>query len=288
MDAKQQLFPSHKVGPCGFVALKVASSPEEFIAEAARVGRPSKLPSDRLIRFMMRHRHTSPFEFVQLVFHVSLPIFVARQWMRHRACVFNEWSARYAELPDTVWHPRVWRGQARINRQASAGTVNHEPSYWGEAVTNFDGPPLAAEEVAFREYRRRLANGVAREIARSCLPVSVYTEFYWSINLHNLLHFLSLRGDGDHAQAEIVEYATVIEGIVKSLYPITWQAWREFRQDSIVLSAREQQCLQPGRIVSFPTSSEREEAVVKFKKLGITPLAAMSVEDTTKFSKGGL
>lgn len=249
------------IAPDGFVTLVNQMGDDDFICEAARIGRASSNPTESLIRYMLRHHHTSPFEFVVFVFHVRLPIFVARQWMRHRAGTFNEWSARYMELPDKYWLPADgWRGQGKTNRQGSEGTIEYQPRH-------MVAEGLISEDIAMVEYRSRIEAGVAREQARSCLPVSMYTEFYWKVDLHNLLHFLYLRTD-KHAQKEIRDYADAIEDIIAETCPISVRAWREHRKLAVTLSTDEQALLRDG-YASFYSEREREEAVAKLHAIGL-------------------
>lgn len=214
---------------------------DETIEMAARIsysaGRARKVSDrEKLLRHLMRHRHTSPFEMAELMFRVKCPIFVARQWMRHRTGSFNEISARYSELPEEFHMPEEWRGQSKSNKQGSEGSISYDPR---NTPAKDGGEYVLSEEESFDEYGRRLEAGIAREQARGCLPMSTYTEFVWKTNLHNLLHFLSLRMD-PHAQEEIRVYAEIIGNeIVKSLFPITWQAFLDYRMNSVTFTAAE-------------------------------------------------
>jgi thymidylate synthase (FAD) len=213
------------------------------IVRAAKVsygtGQPDPSPEEqrRLIRYLMRHRHTSPFEMAEVQIRLKMPIFVARQWVRHRTASINEVSARYKEVPDDYHMPEVWRGQAKINKQGSEGVVTHGIKLFYGAKVDF-----VAEEAAFAEYQGRLASGVAREQARGCLPLSTYTEFVWKMDLHNLMHFLKLRLDS-HAQEETRLFAQAVASIVKQLFPISWEAFEDYSLNAITLSVEDQRRL---------------------------------------------
>jgi thymidylate synthase (FAD) len=185
-----------------------------------------------LIRYLMRHRHTTPFEMAELKFLVRVPMDCWRQWIRHRTANVNEYSTRYSLAIDATQTTRAdeWRTQAASNRQGS-----------GAPLAATVGENLTASETEFqtlarRIYEDRIALGVAREQARKDLPLSTYTEAYWKIDLHNLLHFLALRMD-EHAQYEIRSYArTMGEEIVQPLFPLVWEAFVDFRLDAMYLT----------------------------------------------------
>ncbi len=220
----------------GFVCLVDAMGNDEAIVQAARVsyGEGTRRVSDdrTLIRYLMRHQHTTPFEMVEVKLLVRVPMDCWRQWIRHRMASTNEYSTRYSvaiEAAQTT-PPDGWRVQATGNRQGSEGTLDEHV-----------GADLTAEEVQFQKaaramYQRRLALGVAREQARKDLPLSTYTEAYWKIDLHNLLHFLALRMDV-HAQQEIREYAhTIGQKIVQPLFPGVWEAFVDYRLEAMHLT----------------------------------------------------
>lgn len=206
---------------------------EHAIVQSARVsyGEGTKTPSEDtgLIRYLMRHWHTTPFEMVEFKFRIKCPIFVARQHMRHRTASVNEYSARYSIVKDEYWVPDEFRKQAKVNKQGS-----DEPFY-DETLLNLYKETC---DCSIKTYNKLLEGGVAREIARTVLPQSMFTEFYWKINLHNLLHYLRLRLD-DHAQKEIREIAKLIYEHVKRLVPNVAQAFEDFRVNSIVLTGPE-------------------------------------------------
>lgn len=223
----------------GFVRLVDVMGNDEAIVQAARVsygrGTKSKRRDQSLINYLMKHRHNSPFEMVEFKFHCKLPIFVARQWIRHRTANVNEISGRYSIMEDAVWTPAAsdLRQQSKINRQGSIDDVISEPAS-GETLKTMKSD----QETLFQHYNRYLENGVAREIARTNLPLSTYTEWYWKIDLHNLLHFLELRMT-EHAQKEIRVYANAIAKFVKERCPLTWEAFEEYRFNNTNFSGPE-------------------------------------------------
>lgn len=208
----------------GFVGLKAVMGDDQWIDQCARHARDTYnrtlTQTTNLINFMMRERHTSPFEFGEVCFHVRVPMDCWRQWIRHRTANVNEYSTRYTAAIDSaqITKPNEWRTQAKSNRQGSAGYLSIE-----------DGEHLSWREtqlhtLAREIYLERLEMGVAREQARKDLPLSTYTEAFWKIDLHNLFHFLKLRAD-EHAQWEIRQYAYAIGTIVREFYPISFAAW---------------------------------------------------------------
>lgn len=223
----------------GFIRVIDYMGSDESIVQAARVsyGKGTKqIHEDRgLIRYLMRHRHTTPFEMCEIKFHVRVPMDCWRQWIRHRTANVNEYSTRYSVAIDAAQTTAKdqWRLQATGNRQGSSGFLD-------EAA----GAELSAREAEFqaaarKTYENRLERGVAREQARKDLPLATYTEAYWKMDLHNLLHFLSLRMD-EHSQVEIRSYARVMgEQIVNRWCPITWEAFLDYRMHSLQLSGPE-------------------------------------------------
>ena len=198
--AEEILDKEFKCLNAGFVRLVDYMGGDESIVQAARVsyGRGTKtVNEDRgLIRYLMRHMHTTPFEMVELKFHVKLPIFVARQWIRHRTANVNEYSGRYSVMKDEFYipEPQAIHRQSRRNKQ---GRANEEvPEELRKKVLETLG---SAQRETYREYSAMLEEDIARELARIHLPLSLYTEWYWKIDLHNLFHFLHLRVD-PHAQ----------------------------------------------------------------------------------------
>jgi thymidylate synthase (FAD) len=228
----------------GFVRVVDYMGSDAAIVQAARVsyGEGTKqVHEDRgLIRYLMRHRHTTPFEMCEIKLHVRVPMDCWRQWIRHRSASTNEYSTRYSVAIDAaqVTAPDEWRLQAAGNRQGS-----------GDALAPAVGESLSRSEaglhrLARRVYEERLDAGVAREQARKDLPLATYTEAYWKIDLHNLLHFLALRID-DHAQLEIRKYARLIgHEIVARWCPLAWEAFCDYQLNALQLSALEVEVVQ--------------------------------------------
>ncbi len=223
----------------GFVCLVDVMGDDSAVVQAARVsyGVGTKRVSDdrTLIRYLLRHRHTTPFEMAEIKFLVRVPMDCWRQWIRHRTASVNEYSTRYSEAIDSTQAtpPTAWRSQATQNRQGSDEPL---PAEVGWRLTNEE---LQLQEQSRNVYETRLQAGVAREQARKDLPLSTYTEAYWKIDVHNLLHFLALRMDA-HAQEEIRLYATVIgREIVRPLFPVVWEAFEDYRLGGSTLSRLE-------------------------------------------------
>lgn len=200
----------------GFVRLIDYMGNEAAIVQAARVsygiGTKSVREDEGLIRYLWTHEHTSPFEMCEIKLHCKMPIFVARQWVRHRTASINEYSLRYSEAIEEFYLPETFHSQDQKNKQGSAAPVDEHCN-------------LAAQEhfkrhcrESFARYRTALDNGISREEARMILPLSTYTMWYWKIDLHNLLHFLKLRLD-PHAQWEIREYGAAIGHLVHLWLP---------------------------------------------------------------------
>ncbi len=242
----------------GFVCLVDVMGDDQAVVQAARVSYGEgtrKVSDDRgLIRYLLRHRHTTPFEMAEIKFLVRVPMDCWRQWIRHRTANVNEYSTRYSLAIDAMQTttPDEWRTQATSNRQGSAGWLD------GEA-----GAKLTASEAEFQQqaralYEQRIELGVAREQARKDLPLSTYTEAYWKIDLHNLLHFLALRMDS-HAQLEIREYATVIgEQILRPLFPVVWEAFVDYRTEGMFLSRLDRGVI--GRLMERLATSGKSHA----------------------------
>jgi thymidylate synthase (FAD) len=235
MDTKRATVPAaeeilgryYRVLDHGFVALLDYMGSDGAVEQAARVSYGAgtrKLSETRgLIRYLRRHRHTTPSEMVELKFHCAMPMFVARQWIRHRMVSVNETSARYSLMPLLFYTPATeqFQLQSRSNKQGRA--VDAPPEVYAEAVERWDKLRREASDT----YRWMLEADVAREIARIDLPVSMYTQWYWKIDLHNLLHFLKLRVDR-HAQWEIQEYGRVMAGMLKRVAPMSYEAWIDY------------------------------------------------------------
>ena len=220
----------------GFVCLVDCMGDDDSIVQAARVsyGAGTKQVSDdrTLIRYLLRHRHTTPFEMAEVKFLIRVPMDCWRQWIRHRTANVNEYSTRYSVAIDSMQttDPAEWRSQSANNRQGSGDML---PLELGTKLTAAEHEFQTA---ATRLYNERLEAGVAREQARKDLPLCTYTEAYWKVDLHNLLHFLSLRMDA-HAQWEIRQFAsTVGEQIIRPLFPIAWEAFLDYRMGAMFLT----------------------------------------------------
>ncbi len=226
----------------GYVVLVDYMGNDAAIVQAARVsygqGTRSVRDDRGLIRYLLRHRHTTPFEMVEFKILVRLPIYVARQWIRHRTASVNEYSARYSIVPDEydLPSPAAVRRQSETNRQGRGDPLAPE------VVERFRSDLDRVARAAYSAYEKALADGVARETARMVLPVAYYTEWYWKINLHNLFHFLSLRLDA-HAQEEIRAYAAEIAVLARTVAPVAMEAFEEFQICGIELSRSEQRAL---------------------------------------------
>jgi thymidylate synthase (FAD) len=236
------------------------------IVQAARVsyGEGTKTPSDdrTLIRYLMRHRHTTPFEMVEMKFHISLPMFIARQWIRHRTANVNEYSARYSVVPDAFWKPDSARAQGISNKQAGEGSVS-------DSAQDMFLEALSKSESIYSDYEKIISSGICREQARAILPVSAYTQWYWKCDLHNIFNFLSLRMDS-HAQQEIRDYAIAMFEIVKAIFPISCEAFEDYRTGAVYLTRLEADAIRSGRnSIDTANKRESEEWKAKMKILGI-------------------
>ncbi len=276
----------------GFVRVIDYMGDDEAVVRAARISYgvgTRRVQEDRgLIRYLMRHQHTTPFEMCEIKFHVRVPMDTWRQWIRHRTASVNEYSTRYSVAIDAAQRtaPDEWRTQSTGNRQGSSGQLPADV-----------GAQLSAAEQELQEksrevYEARLEAGVAREQARKDLPLSTYTEAYWKIDLQNLLHFLSLRMD-EHAQHEIRAYSKVIgEEIVAQWVPVVWEAFLDYRRHALPLSriefeivsaitagsperartiAAERGLLNPSKEGGLTPNRERKEIEAKLHAFGLTP-----------------
>ena len=232
----------------GFVRTIDYMGDDAAVVQAARVsyGKGTKKVSDDagLINYLLRHRHTTPFEMCEIKFHIKVPIFIARQWIRHRTANINEYSARYSVLDREFYIPSM-------DQLASQSTQNHQGR--GDVLDGAEANEVLQilKEDSLRNYDHyvemlnedpdgnkidKTRNGLARELARMNLTLNAYTQWYWKIDLHNLLHFLSLRADA-HAQYEIRVYADAMLETVKRWVPITYNAFQQYRVGGINLSA---------------------------------------------------
>ena len=284
----------------GFVRVIDYLGDDNAVVQAARVSYGAgtkKVNEDRvLIRYLMRHDHTTPFEMCEIKLHVRVPMDTWRQWIRHRTANVNEYSTRYSLAIDaaSVTDPGEWRMQSGSNRQGSEGFF---PADVGAQLSSAEAELHA---LTASTYKARIDQGVAREQARKDLPLSTYTEAYWKVDLHNLLRFLWLRMDA-HAQAEIRAYATLIgESIVARWVPNVWEAFNDYTRNSVRLSSLETEVLRTllaeGNeraiaraielgVLSFDAGGapkrnrEREELEAKLRRLGaVIPWGASNAQ----------
>ena len=236
----------------GFVRLVDSMGGDDAIVQSARVSYgkgTSKVSQDRgLIRYLMRHRHTTPFEMVEFKFHCKMPIFVARQWVRHRTANINEYSLRYSEARDEFYfpHPDHIEFQSALNKQGRMGEVGEDLKKKVQAYFK------EISDRSFEIYCELNEAGVARELARAILPVNLYTEWYWKNDLHNLLHFIGLRSDG-HAQYEIRVFSDAMATYVKQVAPFAWEAYQDYVVNGMRFSKIEQSILErklPDRVLN--------------------------------------
>ncbi len=236
----------HDVLDHGFVRVVDYFGADSSIVQAARVsygaGTRKTREDEGLIRYLMRHRHTTPFEMCEVKFHVKLPMFVARQWIRHRTANVNEYSARYSVLDREFYIPdrQHLAGQSALNAQGRSTPL---PDDEAERVLDTLRTDSAT---AYDHYEKMLSQdgqvGLSRELARMNLPANIYTQWYWKTDLHNLLRFVALRGDS-HAQHEIRAYATQIGNIVSDWVPMTWRAFADYELGGAHLSAPQLDCI---------------------------------------------
>lgn len=213
----------------GFVRLDGFMADDMSVVNAARVSfarnsdKPDEEMSEKdmgLINFLMRERHGTPFEHNSFRFHVKCPIFVAREWFRHRIGSFNEFSARYSEVGESFFIPRHGDVRSQVGKPGSYRFVQ-----MGVEDSTFCVEMIAeSNRIAYQTYKELISRNVAKELARAVLPVSTYTEFYWTVNARSMMNFLSLRLS-EHAQLEIREYAIRVEHIFADKMPVTYQAW---------------------------------------------------------------
>ncbi len=246
----------------GFVRVIDYMGSDQSIVQAARVSYGAgtkKVTQDRgLIRYLMRHHHSTPFEMCEIKFHVRVPMDTWRQWIRHRTANVNEYSTRYSIAINNAQktEPDQWRLQSGLNKQGSEGFLD------SELGKQFTEEEAKLHNEIWNEYNKRIEKGIAREQARKDLPLSTYTEAYWKMDLHNLLHFLQLRMD-EHAQLEIRKYATVIgKEIVKRWVPLTWEAFEDYRMNSKTFSGLEME------VLKLLSNGNKEEAIAKAEKFG--------------------
>lgn len=247
----------------GFIRVVDYMGNDASIVQAARVSYGAgtkRVHEDRgLIRYLLRHRHTTPFEMCELKLHVRVPMDCWRQWIRHRTANVNEYSTRYSVAIDAAQRTATdeWRIQAQGNRQGSEGELT------GDLGARLTEQERELQERAWAVYQERIELGVAREQARKDLPLSTYTEAYWKVDLHNLLHFLALRMDS-HAQQEIRSYARIIgEEIVRRWLPHTWEAFEDYRLEGLSLTRLDRE------VLAAHGRGGPEAALVRARELGL-------------------
>ena len=256
----------------GFVRVIDYMGDDSAIVQSARVSYgkgTKKISNDQgLIKYLMRHRHSTPFEMCEIKFHIKLPIFIARQWIRHRTANVNEYSARYSILDKEFYIPSIENiaSQSTINNQGRGEVLS------SEEASNVISILKADAEQTYANYESLLnesseggvldenKSGIARELARMNLTLNTYTQWYWKIDLNNLLHFLALRAD-DHAQYEIKVYADAMLDIVKKWVPITYSAFDDYRVGGTELSAKEVNFLR--KLIKGEKPSFEEEGISK-------------------------
>ena len=256
----------------GFVRVVDYMGDDTAIVQSARVSYgkgTKKISNDKgLIKYLMRHWHSTPFEMCEIKLHVKLPIFIARQWIRHRTANVNEYSARYSILDKEFYIPSVENlaSQSQVNKQGRAESLSSEEA--NKVITLLKNDA----EQTYRNYEVMLnensegetlddgSMGISRELARMNLTLNTYTQWYWKIDLNNLLHFLALRADA-HAQYEIRVYADIILDIVKKWVPVTYEAFEDYRVGGTQLSAKEILILK--KIIKGETVNPEAEGISK-------------------------
>ncbi len=261
-----------KVLDDGFIRVVDYMGSDESIVQAARVSYgkgTKKVSEDRgLIRYLLRHQHTTPFEMCEIKFHVRVPMDCWRQWIRHRTANVNEYSTRYSLAIDASQQTpsNEWRMQSKDNKQGSEGFFDLEKG------NQFSAQELELQNFSRRVYEERVNAGMAREQARKDLPLSTYTEAYWKVDLHNLLHFLWLRMDA-HAQYEIRMYAkTIGEEIVAKWVPFAWQAFLDYKVNASALSQIEIE------IIKALNTQGKDAAIEKARSFNLLPPAGQEMK----------
>ena len=247
-EVEKILYTPFNVLDHGFVRVIDYMGDDSAIVQAARVsyGKGTKKVSEDsgLIKYLMRHSHSTPFEMCEIKLHVKLPIFIARQWVRHRTANINEYSARYSILDNEFYVPNINNlgAQSQSNRQGRDEVLTGDEAsevleiLKNDALNLYDNYEKMMNVDSQGNQINAERQGLARELARMNLSLNYYTQWYWKIDLHNLLHFLRLRADS-HAQLEIREYANIILNIVEKWVPETYKAFVEYQMNGIKLSA---------------------------------------------------
>ena len=234
----------------GFIRVIDYMGDDSSIVQSARVSYgkgTKKISNDKgLIKYLMRHRHSTPFEMCEIKFHIKLPIFIARQWIRHRTANVNEYSARYSILDKEFYIPSAENlaAQSAINNQGRGDALTDDEAsnviqiLKKDAEQTYSNYETLLNESSEGNIIDESKSGIARELARMNLTLNTYTQWYWKIDLNNLLHFLALRAD-DHAQYEIRVYADAMLDVVKKWVPLTYEAFEDYRIGGTELSAKE-------------------------------------------------
>ena len=240
------LYKPLKVLDKGFIRIVDYMGNDSSIVQAARVsygkGTKKKSQDEGLIRYLLRHRHTTPFEMCEIKLHVKLPIFIARQWIRHRTANVNEYSARYSILEDEFYIPKIRNlaEQSSINKQGRGQEVDKASAQkiidilLKDSKNCYDNYTWMLNEEETSNFDKNRPS-LSRELARINLTLNTYTEWYWKVDLHNFMHFVSLRAD-QHSQYEIRAYAEILLNILKSWVPMTYRAFSSYRLNSAELS----------------------------------------------------
>ena len=278
---EEHLYLPHRVLDHGFIRVVDYMGDQSSVVQAARVsyGAGTKTPSDDrgLLRYLMRHRHSTPFEMCEVKLHVKLPVFVARQWIRHRMANVNEYSARYSILDREFYVPTA----EHIAPQSASNKQGRGDAYGDLQVLDDIRSTLhVAADKAFDVYDTLIdaeeGPGLSRELGRIITPMSTYTQWYWKIDLHNLLHFLSLRAD-PHAQYEIRVYAELILNIVRDWVPTIAEAFDDYKMGAHTFSRQEMDALRrmvagfPRQAISdmIPEGLSKTELIAYKKALGV-------------------
>jgi len=236
-EIDELLYQEHKVLDQGFIRIIDYMGSDSAIVQAARVsyGKGTKQinQDEALIKYLIRHYHTTPFEMCEIKFHVKLPIFVARQWIRHRTANVNEYSARYSILDNEFYIPQP----ENIAKQSDTNKQGRGEIFDSVTTKRIIDSLTNDSNLVYSHYEQLIEQGFAREMARGNLTLNYYTQFYWKIDLHNLLHFLRLRAD-KHAQYEIRVYAEKMLELVKKWVPLTYNAFVEYRLESACISKK--------------------------------------------------
>ena len=243
---EQHLYTAHQVLDHGFVRVIDYMGDDSAICQAARVsygkGTKAVTNDEGLIRYLMRHWHSTPFEMCEIKLHVKLPVFVARQWIRHRTANVNEYSARYSILDREFYIP----APEHINAQSVVNNQGRGKILEGEEAARVLEILKADSTRAYDNYEAMISDdgqdGLARELARMNLPANIYTQWYWKVDLHNLFHFLRLRADS-HAQYEIRVYADAICKVVADWVPAAYAAFEDYRLGGAQLSGKAVDCV---------------------------------------------